>query len=478
MKTVHSIRVSGFTLIEILVVVAGIAVLGGGGYVAMTGVQQTAKEQKLEADASTVNRALEVYRANGGSFTGSETPDQILSKLKTVATEGSMNMGLKSSMLDRRVEPVWQSESEASTSQLRATASWDASRSTWVFRVGKPSTGMNTRGIKEFRLNESLAAATPGTESRTATKVAAETGWHWQGEQLMASARPTGWSPTIGLQDALSQNFGNPPWTVGPSGIVTMDYVYRGAGYAGTLALVSLEGMGSSRYDLDTPEGQRQFLMEMMRRVIDGDRANIVIDVAKDFPTSIETESLQAKVVKDKQFQFRPGDTVAAILIPNGSFAHAYALLNSLGDITNNPNALMQVANNTYNGGYADNKAWVKAVTGRSINSSQLFGISSLSRTNTTNGSNFPFYQEKFAQIGGSASVAYAMEDLIINSDQDYEDIVFKAQGLTATGAFTNVINDPKAYYTKKGRWSSTNGSKNTLTLGQALLEAGIVDSL
>jgi len=476
MKTFHHVGGSGFSLTEILVVVAGIAVLSGGGYVAMTNISQTAAEQKLDSDTQSINRAIEIYRASGGSFTGSESPAQVIEKLKTETR--TMLTGMKSAMIDRRIEAVWQNDAEASTGQLRAATQWEPNRSIWVFRIGKPITGLTARGIKEFRLNESLAAGPASIETREPTKLAAESGWHWDGEQLMASARPTGWSPTIGLNDAMSQNFGNPPWTVGQSGTVTVDYVYRGAGYAGTLALVSLEGMGSNKYNLDTAEGQRRFLMELMRRVIDGDRANTIIDVARDKPISITTATVQTAVVRNKEFQFRPGDTVAALLIPNGSFAHAYALLNSLGDITETPDALYQVANNSYRGGYASNQAWVKATTGKKdTKSSQLFGVTSLSRTNTSSGSNFPFYQEKFAQIGGSASTAYALEDLIIDSDQDYEDIVFKAQGLTATGAFSNVINDPKTYYTSKGRWNSTNGSSNAITLGQALLDAGIVNS-
>ena len=84
--------------------------------------------------------------------------------------------------------------------------------------------------------------------------------------------------------------------------------------------------------------------------------------------------------------------------------------------------------------------------------------------------------KEKFAAIGTNTNT-YTLEDLIVNSDQDYEDIVFKAVGLEATGAFANVIDDPYAYYTANGRWNQTTQGGGGQTLGEALIQVGVVDA-
>lgn len=456
-------------MVELLVVVAGLAVVGGGGYVTISGVTQMAKESKLENDVGVVNRAVDAYLAGGGSFTGNEDAEGIVAKLKTVAANSSQMMGLRGAMLDSRIVPIMQEGGEQGTEQLRAVPVWDAGRGAWYFRVGKPSTGLSDSGVKEFRLNEEMAMVAEVSEARDTTKVAAETGWHWGWTNIAQADRPVGWSPTIGLEDALSQNFGNPPWTVGPTGQVDVSYLYRGAGYTNRLALVSLEGMGSANYNLDDPEDQRQFLMELLRRVIDEDRAQTIIDASSDRPTA-DTNTNQDNVVRDKTFEFRPGDTVAALMIPNGTFEDAIEMLEAMGDISDNPDALYDLARNQ--GEY--NQDWVEAATGRRTSASQLFAVTSLSRTNTETGSNFPFYEEKFAAIGENTDT-YALEDLIVNSDQDYEDIVFKAVGLQATGTFKNVVTDPYTYYTEKGRWDSAEYGAD-ITLGEALIEAGVVD--
>jgi len=463
----------GFSLIELLVVIAGIGILSGGGYVAVSGIQQTAAASKLQNDVAAINRAIDVYRANGGSIDGisgavdSNHGIDVLMRLKQKGTAGlGTVMESQSAVIDPRIKAEWLADSEAGDSQVRAV--WDTSGKKFVLTN-------SGSGIKRFVMDDAAAAAAASlaTVARTSTKQTAATGWHWDYSTATPGERYSGFNPTAALTEAQTQNFGNAPWVVGPDGTVSMSYVYRGAGYSGTLALVSLEGMGSANYNLDTAEGQRQFLMELMRRVVDSDRGQVVIDVSKDKPVA-NTTANQTLVVKDKEFTFRPGDTVAALLIPNGTFQQALMMLQGLGDITDNPDALYQLANNTYKGDKSSNKEWVQSVTGKNTSSSQLFGITSLSRENTTSGSNFPFYEEKFAAIGTNTDT-YALEDLIINSDQDYEDIIFKAVGLQATGTFANVITDPYTYYKNKNRWNQTS-TGGGVTLGTALINAGIVD--
>ena len=260
------------------------------------------------------------------------------------------------------------------------------------------------------------------------------------------------------------QGFPGGYWTVGPSGIVPVSYVYREAGYTSTLALFSLEGMGPDVYNLDTPEGQRDFLIEAIRRVIAGDRAQTIIDTTKDVSIGSGTPSNQLKVESNKEFVFRPGDTVAAIMIPNGTMAAALSALNNLGTLPDGSTRLQNLA--TTNG--------------------QVFPLTSLSRTNdiTNTATNFPFYANQYASLGSGTS-AYAIEDTANGGDSDFNDLVFKATGMTAPeGSTTNII-DPLTYYAHWDNPTTTTveninkldavGTNGGMTLRQALTAAGVI---
>jgi general secretion pathway protein G len=63
---------SGFTLIEILVVVAILAILAGVVVLAVSGVQDDGQQSACELDLRTVKTAAEAYRAENGSYATSE----------------------------------------------------------------------------------------------------------------------------------------------------------------------------------------------------------------------------------------------------------------------------------------------------------------------------------------------------------------------------------------------------------------------
>jgi len=419
-------------------------------------------------DCRLINRAGETDVANGGSFSGSESTQQIVEKLKTVAeNNGAGIVGISDALIDGRIEPVMQSLNEAGSTQLRAVAQWDSGRDLWYFRTGRPETGISSQGVKEFRLNEALAALAQTTEAREITKVASSGGWHWDWNPVAETERPVGWSPTIGLEVASEQLFPGGYWTVGSSGVVPVSYVYREAGYSSRLALFSLEGMGSTNFNLDTGEGQRQFLLEALRRIIDEDRAQTIIDVSKDKAIANSTDEL--KVVRDKPFTFRPGDTVAALLIPNTSFETAKALLESVGPIAEGSNLLETLAK-----GQGDfNRDYVQDATGTRRDARQVFPLTSLIRSPDAANpqDNFPFYADQFASLGTGTS-AYAIEDIQGGGDNDYQDLIFQANGISAPeGSITNTI-DPETYYGSK---LDVVGSGGGMTLREALVEAGIM---
>ena len=178
----------GFALVEIVVVLAVMSVLGGLGYVSVTAMVETSEAQKLQTDVATVNRAVQLYLANGGAFDGTETADGVLAKLKTRANSDSAEkiVGLKSSFIDPRTDTGWDEESGG-----RLRAQWDDASKSFIISA------TSGRGIKEFTINEGLSASAAGTEDRTPTKEASATGWVWNYDPASATVS-SGGTPTSG----------------------------------------------------------------------------------------------------------------------------------------------------------------------------------------------------------------------------------------------------------------------------------------
>jgi type II secretory pathway pseudopilin PulG len=423
MKTKRFLQAGGFSLVEILAIIAVMSVLSSIGFVTVSRSNATAKEVKLLSDVNSVNRSVQMYLANGGSLTGVSDADDVLAKLKTKADTTSANQMLAAtgSFMDRRVVAVWQSSAEASTTQPRAVWSSSENRFTVASAGGV--------GIKEFRFDENIGTA--ATETRSTTKAAQDTGWVWGYATTNTSNQKAGVNPSIGVVPAaaaaaVQQGFTGGYWNIeSPDGGVDVGYVFREAGYSSRLALVSLEGMGPDRYDLTTAAGRLAFMTELVRRAAQQDRAQVIIDASQGGAGSFEQE-----------YYFRPGDTVAAVLIPNASFDTAYNQL-----LTNSTN-------------------------------SQTFPLTSLNM----GVSQAPFYQGQIASLGNNG---YAIEDIAGGGDADFDDMIFTADGLSAgQGASFREV-DPETYYPdrlaalNRNYWDSPyNGG---VSLQQALINAGIV---
>ena len=453
-----------FTLVEVLIAIGVVSVLGGTGYVATQGLKQTSDENKLEQDVAQLNNAIQLYQLQSSNPLAANAQDVLL-QLQTRADSASASQttGLKSSVLDERVEApqndpeTWQSSGEAAAGKLRAY--WDANNK--VFYTARTGAA----GIKKFRFKGSIPTVA-ATESRTPLHASTASGWVWANSAAYANnstanAVDPGTGSVVAGASSIpgSQGFPGGYWTVGPSGIVPVTYVYREAGYSSNLALFSLAGMGPDVYDLNTPEGQRQFLMEAIRRVTSGTgQGQMIVAAGTEKSLGQSGQITTATTVAS----FTPGDTVAAIMIPNGSMQSALTALTNLGTLAASSTALKNLS--TANG--------------------QLFPLTSLSRTNTATGTNtqFPFYSSQYASLGTGTS-AYAIEDTANSGDQDYQDLVFKATGLTAPpGSDTNTI-DPLAYYS---HWYNPNtktyqnildvvGTNGGMTLRQALTAAGVI---
>ncbi len=59
---------SGFTIVELLIVIVVIAILAAITIVAYNGIQQRAKFSKLQSDLGLIRKSLELYRAENNSY--------------------------------------------------------------------------------------------------------------------------------------------------------------------------------------------------------------------------------------------------------------------------------------------------------------------------------------------------------------------------------------------------------------------------
>lgn len=147
---------SAFTLVEVLIATVVIGLMAGVGVVSITGVRERAREARLQNDVAVVNNGIDAYVASGGVIPSGATPEQVLAKLKTVASPGSTALGFPGPFVDRRLQLFMQSGDEAATEQARADYPNQAGYF-YVRRDGGP-------GVKEFVKGEESALV---TETRT-----------------------------------------------------------------------------------------------------------------------------------------------------------------------------------------------------------------------------------------------------------------------------------------------------------------------
>ena len=373
------------------------------GYVAVSNSKTNADSSKLSSDVASINQSVLLYQSSGvltpaNDLSRLTAVDDVLAQLKTKGS--SSILGVTSSTLDARVYAVYQTSAEAATSSPRAV--WVASERRFQVKTS------GAAGVKKFLLNEDLASSAPTTDTtRTSLKTASTgNGWVWDRADPTSVQQVASVAPQTGVVDTganvmsnLGLNTGS--WTVGPSGQVTFNYGYREAGYQSRLALFSLDGMDI--YDLTTDAGRKAFMLEAMRRILaGGTQGQVVIDASKATP-GITTNT----------FNFKPGDQVAALLIPNTDLQTA---MNNLAN------------SNTTLAAYAQS------------NPSQTPLVSP-----ATYGSDIPeFYSRQYAMIGNSNT--YAVEDMpavLTGSAADYQDMVFTTAGLSANGQVNNLLVDP-----------------------------------
>lgn len=81
---------SGFTIVELLIVIVVIAILAAIGIVAYTGIQNRANDSAVQADLRGIANQLELYNAEWDAY---PIGDAELSGLNLKATKGSYGQG-------------------------------------------------------------------------------------------------------------------------------------------------------------------------------------------------------------------------------------------------------------------------------------------------------------------------------------------------------------------------------------------------
>jgi len=169
------VKSSGFSLLEILVVVAAVGILAAIAFWSTSNTTEAVKQTKLDADVAAVNGAIKIYIANGGSLDGVTDPQAILNKLKTKLSDAAADKfnGFKNAMIDKRMSVEMLSAGEAGSSTPRAI--WNSSES----RFEVATSGAN--GVARFYMDESLAGTDYGTEVRenSSGELNANNGWIW-----------------------------------------------------------------------------------------------------------------------------------------------------------------------------------------------------------------------------------------------------------------------------------------------------------
>lgn len=181
---------AGFTLVEILAVVAVIATLGSAGYVAAVSTKKAATEQKLRSDVDSVNRAIQLYTANGGSISNTTDPNAVLAQLKVRADNlpdvaDDTSMGMRGSFLDARIG--------ANTN----TTDDSAMRAVWNDTTKRFELATSGAGVSQFTMDEALAAAATTQEARSSvlkavSVKATNAHWIWDYAQGTTSTDPAG----------------------------------------------------------------------------------------------------------------------------------------------------------------------------------------------------------------------------------------------------------------------------------------------
>ncbi len=188
------VRRGAFSLVELLAVVATVAIIGSIAVAVINNSGSSIKESKLEQQVSSLNSSIEVFLASGGTLSGIDTAQGVLTELKRSAANELQVVGMRGGSVDLRLQAIEESEAE-----LRDRAIWRADLNKFI--IAKSGTG-----VREFVLNEALAAVNYENVARDTPLVYNDAnGWVWETRDFNfvastgPSSLPTTDAPALGV---------------------------------------------------------------------------------------------------------------------------------------------------------------------------------------------------------------------------------------------------------------------------------------
>lgn len=175
---------AGFSLFEVLAVVAIIGILSALAFPTISNVNKSSRQAKLSNDIHTLNSAVITYLGTGGNLDGLDDAQDVITRLKQslTAEDRQAHIGFAGATLDTRMALRMVSEVKYTPARV---ANWNSSK--LRFEMTEFS-GSTPSSIAEFYLDEEAIPEKLYSDNRSsAIEFNREDGWVWQYEDAIAN---------------------------------------------------------------------------------------------------------------------------------------------------------------------------------------------------------------------------------------------------------------------------------------------------
>ncbi|MDF1813650.1 MAG: VWA domain-containing protein, partial [Verrucomicrobiales bacterium] len=178
---------NAFSMVEVMIVLAVISILALISVATITKVKPAAEISKLRSDVQSLNTAVKIYKHSGGDLNATNSPAEVIAKLKTVRQKSTSQsfVGYTGSMLDTRL------------SITMVNSNFKGPRA--VYDKDKERFFVTTDPVEGFRfdlldLNSPEVNALEETRAQSALEYANTSSWVWDYEDV---APPERLDPTL-----------------------------------------------------------------------------------------------------------------------------------------------------------------------------------------------------------------------------------------------------------------------------------------